>query len=217
MTSSRFRATFSRFFDGDDLLRVPNFNTIVRTLVGGVPTQPFSMLTLPALGTPNEKLATALKQLSAAKYGRPKAKVEAEIFGRLATKEPPKPTYPAGSPLGSARPQASGTSPRPTKPAGGSSFLDEWLAKKRVQQSTQTRPTAVRPAAAPAQTTPSPQPSASQRQPASYKVPQPPIPQPQPRPELKKTDGEIDLSQPTDGDSIYIDSEGNFVSKQSDS
>ncbi len=38
---------FQPTFDGDDLLRVPNFNTIVRTLIGGVPTQPFSMATLP--------------------------------------------------------------------------------------------------------------------------------------------------------------------------
>src|SRR6185369_3313133 len=59
-------------FDTSDLLRVPNYNTVVRTLIGGVPTQLFSMATLPPLGKPNEQLATALKQLSAAKYGRPK-------------------------------------------------------------------------------------------------------------------------------------------------
>ena len=64
---------FQPTFDADDLLRVPNYNTIVRTLVGGVPTQPFSMATLPPLGSPNAKLADALKQFSAAKYGRPKA------------------------------------------------------------------------------------------------------------------------------------------------
>src|SRR5579864_8082101 len=34
---------FQPLFDGDDLLRVPNGNTVVRTLVNGVPTQPFSM------------------------------------------------------------------------------------------------------------------------------------------------------------------------------
>ena len=36
---------FQPHFDGDDLLRVPNANTIVRTLISGVPTQPFSMAT----------------------------------------------------------------------------------------------------------------------------------------------------------------------------
>src|SRR5206468_9915132 len=82
---------FQPIFDGDDLLRVPNYNTIVRTLIGGVPTQPFSMNTLPGLGTPNPRLAEALKQLSAAKYGRPKAAIEKDIFARMATKELPRP------------------------------------------------------------------------------------------------------------------------------
>src|SRR5437764_13842058 len=42
---------------------------LVRTLIGGVPTNPFSMATLPPLGNANAQLATALKQLSAAKHG----------------------------------------------------------------------------------------------------------------------------------------------------
>src|SRR5690606_20238487 len=70
---------FQPLFDADDLLRVPNFNAIVRTLVSGVPTPPFSMATVPPLGTPNKKLADALRQLSAAKYGKPRAKVTEEI------------------------------------------------------------------------------------------------------------------------------------------
>lgn len=89
---------FSPQFDGSDLLRIPNHNTVVRTLIGGVPTNPFSMATIPPLGSPNYKLAEALKQLSGAKYGRPKATVEKEIFARLATKpEPPRPAAPAGA------------------------------------------------------------------------------------------------------------------------
>src|ERR1035437_4845533 len=76
---------FQPTFDGEDLLRIPNYNTIVRTLISGVPTHPFSMATLPALGTPNPRLSVALKQLSAAKYGRPKAIVEKEINERMAT------------------------------------------------------------------------------------------------------------------------------------
>ena len=121
---------YQPLFNGDDLLRVPNFNTIVRTLVRGVPTQPFSMATIPALGKPNQQLLQALKQLSAAKFGRPKAKVESEIFSRLATKEEPKPASPFGSPGGiGARPMA-GAAPAAKTPAPGSSFLDEWLAKR---------------------------------------------------------------------------------------
>lgn len=88
---------FQPTFDGDDLLRIPSYNAIVRTLVGGVPTNPFSMLTLPPLGNPNPKLADALKQLSAAKYGHPKAEVEKDIFARMATlADIPKPSFAAG-------------------------------------------------------------------------------------------------------------------------
>ncbi|MGC1176660.1 MAG: ATP-binding protein, partial [Candidatus Saccharimonadales bacterium] len=81
---------FQPIFDGDDLLRIPNYNTIVRTLIGGVPTQPFSMATLPGLGTPNPRLSDALKQLSAAKYGRQKDSIEKEINERMTIKEPPR-------------------------------------------------------------------------------------------------------------------------------
>jgi hypothetical protein len=128
---------FQPTFDVDDLLRVPNYNTIIRTLVGGVPTQPFSMATLPALGNPNLRLAEALKQLSAAKYGKPRANVEKDIFERMATKPvtptplsgtPPSPTVPAGAPSAAwDRPSAT-----PAAASGGSSFLDDWLQKRKT-------------------------------------------------------------------------------------
>src|SRR5665213_3895111 len=99
---------FQPIFDGDDLLRIPNFNSIVRTLIGGVPTQPFSMATLPPLGTPNPRLSMALKQLSAAKYGRPKSIVEREINERMVTKgEQLPPGSPGASPLARGGPAAS--------------------------------------------------------------------------------------------------------------
>lgn len=134
---------FQPLFDGDDLLRVPNWNAVVRTLVGGVPTQPFSMAGLPPLGNPNPELATALKQLTQAKYGRPKAKVEEEIFARLATnEEPEKPAFGggAGKPFGqgAAAPNLGAGGAAPARPAGspgsGSSFLDDWLAKRKQPQ-----------------------------------------------------------------------------------
>jgi hypothetical protein len=146
---------FQPTFDADDLLRVPNFNTITRTLIGGVPTQPFSMSTLPPLGTPNVKLATALKQLSSAKYGHPKAEVEKDIFARMETKPvaptaasqsfggfggagtpPPAwgaPTAPrstAAGQFGGAQ-QKMPPSPAPKPPATKASFLDEWLTKRK--------------------------------------------------------------------------------------
>jgi hypothetical protein len=127
---------FQPLFDGDDLLRIPNYNTVVRTLINGVPTQPFSMATLPAEGRPNIELVDALKQLSAAKYGRPRAQVETEIFERLATKEPPKPAY-AAPPSGSSgyNPVAQNYPSASPKPAGNSSFLDDWLKKRQTSPS----------------------------------------------------------------------------------
>lgn len=130
-------------FDTSDILRVPNYNTIVRTLIGGVPTQPFSMATLPPLGSPNEKLASALKQLSAAKYGRPKAAVEKEIFDRLATKTPlpsapgqsfgggafPGPDPGEGS-FGAPAAQGGAGQQPPKSPSAPGSFLDEWMVKR---------------------------------------------------------------------------------------
>ena len=148
---------FQPSFDADDLLRVPNFNTIVRTLIGGVPTQPFSMATLPALGMPNPRLAAALKQLSAAKYGRPRRLVEAEINTRMAAKPLPAragPALPATSPTPAP-------ASRPAVPQSSSSFLDDWLNKRRPGPAPAYQP----PAAAPAPATPVPasQPAAPPR------------------------------------------------------
>ena len=144
---------FQPVFDRDDVLRIPNFNTVTQILVGGIPTQPFSMATLPPLGNPNDELAQTLKQLTAAKFGRPRAVVEKEIFARLATNEEPAPQ--ANNPFSASAPGAA-SAPRPApagKPAtGGSSFLDEWLAKRKATPAAQAsvapqnRPVAARPA-----------------------------------------------------------------------
>jgi len=110
---------FQPIFDADDLLRVPNYNTITRTLTGGVPTQSFSMATLPPLGEPNVKLSAALKQLSAAKFGKPKAVVEKEIFARIATLDSGAPGgFGAAAPAGGAGAWGA----RPGAPAGAGGF-----------------------------------------------------------------------------------------------
>ncbi len=119
---------FQPTFDAEDLLRVPNYNTITRTLIGGVPTQPFSMSILPPMADPNKELSQALRQLSAAKYGRPRAKVEAEIFDRLSTKEAPK--TPTNRVFSQANQGAANK--QPISASSGSSFLDDWMAKKNT-------------------------------------------------------------------------------------
>jgi hypothetical protein len=137
---------FQPQFSGEDLLRLPNANTISRTLINGVPTLPFSMATLPPLGKPNAKLAEALKDLSDAKYGRPKDEVEKEVNERLTTKDDVRPSYGGLSPFENALKWPSGPTPYPGVPgttgpipssvpprssSTGSSFLDDWLNKRR--------------------------------------------------------------------------------------
>lgn len=131
-------------FDIDDLQFLPNANTAIKMMIGGVPVQPFSMATLPPLGSPNKQLAQALKQLSAAKYGRPKGQVETEIAKRLTTVSA-RPALPSStqnlmdkyglSPGAAQLPGAYGrptpvTAPAPVR-SGPSSFLDEWLEKRK--------------------------------------------------------------------------------------
>lgn len=152
-TDAEFLAKqFAPVFDVDDLQRVPNHNAVVRMLIGGVPTQSFSMSTVPLLGEPNAQLGTALKQLSSAKYGRPRAKAGAEIMDRL--RAAPAPLASAGrsgmrpapgaapSPMGGAMPPGypapAGARPGPAgapvaaRPGSSGSFLDDWLAKRRM-------------------------------------------------------------------------------------
>ena len=137
---------FSPTFDIEDLVKLPNYNAIVKMLIDGTPTLPFTMVTIPPLGKPNPKLATALKRLSAAKYGRPRELVEKEIFERLSVKN----NLSAGVGMGpmpgafnafGSKPQAG------FKPVAGSSgktasFLDEWLQKRKAAKLAQKAKTA---------------------------------------------------------------------------
>lgn len=163
---------FAPVFDTQDLQRIPNFNSVTRMLIGGVPTQAFSMATLPPLGSPNAQLGDALKKLSAAKFGRPRAQVEADIFDRLKTEEPAKPAFgampgqvPAGAATGPAGPQKS----------SGGSFLDEWLAKRQAPMAPKPSPWAKGPAA-PQAAVPSAPPQAPVFQPQAAAAPSPALP-----------------------------------------
>lgn len=124
---------FMPTFDAEDLTKMPNYQSVTSIMINNVPSAPFSMSFLPPMGQTNPQLRDALKRLSAAKYGKPRAQVEKEIFERL------------GVGTGSARPQSTTSlKPSPSHPTkkpieqrvmgttgGGASFLDEWLAKRR--------------------------------------------------------------------------------------
>ncbi len=81
---------FQPIFDQRDLVNLPNFNSVIKLLIGGLPSQPFSMTSLPPLGHVSPEMGLAVKQLSAAKFGLHKAEVEADIFARLQNKPRPQ-------------------------------------------------------------------------------------------------------------------------------
>jgi hypothetical protein len=117
---------FAPTFDAEDLTKMPNYQSVTSVMINNVPSAPFSMSFLPPMGEPNAQLSDALKRLSAAKYGKPRAQVEREIFARLGA--------------GEAERKAKADTVKKTQQqrmtgmgngGSGSSFLDEWLAKRQ--------------------------------------------------------------------------------------
>ncbi len=118
---------FEPIFNASDLAKLPNFETITTVLINNTPSAPFSMSLIPPLGKPNLKLATALKRLSAAKYGHPRKEVEEAISKRLQPAgKPTKPSLSGAVPKGSPY-SAKDSDSKSSQP----SFLDEWLAKRK--------------------------------------------------------------------------------------
>lgn len=141
---------FAPTFDAEDLTKLPNFQTITSVMINGVPSASFSMSLVPPMGTSNPELASALKKLSAAKYGRPRAVVEQEIFARLGAGDAAKKLkLEAMKKAQQERMDAAQRNGVPAqKPQGGSSFLDEWLAKR--QQLASSAPASPQPVSEPA-------------------------------------------------------------------
>jgi hypothetical protein len=187
---------FSPTFDAEDLTRMPNFQTVASVMINNVPSSAFSMNLTPPLGQSNPELRDALKKLSAAKYGKPRAEVERDIFARLGAGDAAKKAkmdalkqaqqqrmaaYQAGQagkpPLtpGAApapAPNGFGT-PAPAGPTGGgSSFLDDWLTKRQQISSSAPKPAAAPQPAPPASTQLPMQPSA----PLQTQQPRPTLP-----------------------------------------
>jgi len=74
---------FAPVFSEQDLIRVDNFNAHLKILVGGKPAMPFNIHTVPFVGGTMEHIAK-MQEMSALKYGRPRAEVEAEVAGGIA-------------------------------------------------------------------------------------------------------------------------------------
>jgi len=125
---------FAPTFDAEDLTKLPNYQTISSVMINGVPSAAFSMSLVPPMGKSNPQLQDALKKLSAAKYGRPRAQVEKEIFARLGAGDAAKRAkLDAMKKLQQehvAKSVPAGQTGAPTA-SSGSSFLDEWLAKRQ--------------------------------------------------------------------------------------
>ena len=130
---------FTPTFDAEDLTRLPNFKTIASVMINNVPSAAFSMSLVPAMGQSSPQLRDALKKLSAAKYGRPRAEVERDIFARLGAGDAAKKLkmdqlkqaqQDRMAALQNVAPVGPTAAPSATV-AAGSSFLDEWLAKRQ--------------------------------------------------------------------------------------
>lgn len=125
---------FAPVFDAEDLTKLPNYKAVTSVMINGVPSAAFSMSLVPPMGESNPQLRDALKKLSSAKYGKPRAQVEKEIFARLGAGDAAKKAKLDA--LKQSQQQQFSVAGRP--PAGaqgiassGSSFLDEWLAKRQ--------------------------------------------------------------------------------------
>lgn len=151
---------FSPTFDAEDLTRMPNFQTIASVMLHDVPSAAFSMSLVPPMGKSNPQLRDALKNLSASKYGQPRAVVEQAFFKRMSAGDEAKKAKMAALKkaqddrmasfkAGGARPNVPGQLQSGASPAGSGmstkpSFLDEWLSKRQqiVSQQGQSATTA---------------------------------------------------------------------------
>lgn len=123
---------FSPTFDQEDLTKMPNHQSVTSVMINNVPSAPFSMSWIPSMGEPNGQLSDALKRLSATKYGSPRTTVEKNIFDRLGKAEAEKKARLEEMRQNQQRRMSGGDSATGSgAPKSGSSFLDDWLAKRQ--------------------------------------------------------------------------------------
>ena len=73
---------FLPVFKAEDLHKQGNFQAIATVMMNNLPSSPFTMALIPPMGEANPELLETMKAYSAAKYGRTRAEVEAEIKER---------------------------------------------------------------------------------------------------------------------------------------
>lgn len=89
---------FAPVFTASDMVRIDNYQAHIKLLVGGKPATPFNIHTLPFESGSMEHV-TRMQEMSALRYGRPRAEVEAEITARFAPTPPQDPATLAQSGL----------------------------------------------------------------------------------------------------------------------
>ena len=134
---------FQPTFEAEDLIKMPNYQSVTSVMINNVPSAPFSMSFVAPMGVSNPQLNDALKRLSAAKYGRPRAVVEKEIFDRLgAAEKAKKDRLEQMRSMQQSRSGGAAPAGGAGQPKSGSSFLDEWLAKRQQLGGKKTAPAA---------------------------------------------------------------------------
>lgn len=133
---------FQPVFDTQDMQFMPNYTAVCKILVNGQPSSPFSMDLVAPMGHPNKELGDAMRRLSAAKYGRPRAEVELEIQNRISAvdrkREEEKKArleQMRNTPIPG---QAASNNSQESGDSESSSFLDNWLAKRKQQRQSMT-------------------------------------------------------------------------------
>ena len=163
---------FKPTFEAEDLAKLPNHHSITSVMIQNVPSAPFSMSWIAPMGQSNPNLVDALKKLSAAKYGKPRAVVEKEISDRLGAGEAAKKDKLEALRKSQANRFGTGANapkvPPPSsagalpKASAGSSFLDEWLAKRQQLTNQSGSTSAVQVASGVPAGTPTPTPTPTQ-------------------------------------------------------
>lgn len=72
---------FDPIFSASDIIKLENRNAYMKMLIGGSPSKPFNMATLPPSAGKRD-IVPLIKELSHLKYGRERSEIEAEIMGK---------------------------------------------------------------------------------------------------------------------------------------